>query len=119
MALAIGGVTVEELEARLSHAEYVGWRAFAEHEPIGAARDDLHTAMNMLLLATVNKGKRGKKPKLEDFLIDYWSDRKRPEAIARKFRALTEMAAHAESEPSNLVVRGRKPNGEHFRDFSY
>lgn len=87
----------------MSHAEYTEWAAFAETEPLPALRGDIQTAMIMLLLYTANKGKRGKKLKLGDFLPDYWQDKRSPRNLMMKFRALTAHlhdSAPAEGEPS-------------------
>lgn len=72
----------------MSHAEFVEWAAFAATEPLPAMRADLHTAMIMLLTATIHQGKRGKKLKLDDFVTDFWDDKSRPEVLARKLQAL-------------------------------
>lgn len=91
----------------MTHAEYLEWRAFDQNEPLGATRDDLHTAMMMTLLANIHKGKGKKGPKLTDFLPDWWKDSQRPAALAAKFKALT---AHMKSEGTTDNGNGtRKP----------
>jgi hypothetical protein len=105
----MGGTTVEELQARMSHAEFVEWAAFCSIEPLPGLRSDTHTAMVMLLLAHIHRSKGGKKAKLEDFLPDFWNDKGRPEALARKLRALSaqpgEKPAAAPRMPSRATRR--------------
>lgn len=79
----------------MSHAEFVQWAAFASIEPLPEARADLRNALSMLILAHVNKGKGGKKLKLEMFLPDWWADRRDPRRLAAKFMALTAIAPAA------------------------
>jgi len=77
---------VAELTDRMGHGEYVRWQAFYGREPFGDGRGDIQTAMLMTLLANIH-GKRGrKKPKLLDWLPDYWSERARPERLMAKLR---------------------------------
>lgn len=77
-------------------AEFAAWRAYLEVEPIGARRDDLHTAMLMTLLANANRDRK-KRPKpftLQEFMPDFW---KQPETekkgnaaeLLAKFKILT------------------------------
>lgn len=73
----------------MSHAEYVDWAAFAEIEPLPAMRGDIQTAMLLLMLYTINKGKKGRKLKLTDLVPDWWNDKRSPRSLERKFRALT------------------------------
>lgn len=100
-------MTVEELQGRMSYAEFVEWQAFAATEPIGGARADYHTAMLMTLLASIWRGKRAKPPRLARFLPDWWSERRRPANLLARFRVLTgsrERGADAE-RPRNVGRR--------------
>lgn len=83
---------MEELQGRMSQAEYLRWIAFADHEPIGAERGDVRAAMQMMLTVAVNRKKGSKKPKLSQFMPDWWDEKKRPAALAAKFRALVPSA---------------------------
>lgn len=85
-----------ELQQRMGAGEFAEWAVFLSIEPIGALRDDLHTAMLMTLLANANRDRK-KKPKpfaLTEFLPDFW---KAPEAdkakgaenLLAKFKMLT------------------------------
>ena len=76
--------------------------AFVEHEPLPERRADFRNAMLMTLFASINKGKRGKTPKLTDMLPDWWNDKRRPDALARKFRGLTaNVTPTAEDTPND------------------
>jgi hypothetical protein len=72
----------------MSNAEFADWVAFASHEPIGVARGDVQAAMQMMLTVNINRKKGSKKPKLQQFIPDYWDARKRPENLAAKFRGM-------------------------------
>lgn len=82
-------MTVAELQDRLSHAEYLEWRSFDQHEPIGNRRGDFLTAMLMMLLANIHRAKGKKAPEFAKFLPDWWDEAKSPAALAAKFRAAT------------------------------
>lgn len=103
--MAIGGTTVDELQGRMSHAEYLEWQAYDKNEPIGPARGDFQNALLMTLLATIHKSKGKRKPKITDFLPDWWEDRKRPAALAAKFRAIT---ARTNNRANNSGNTGRQ-----------
>jgi hypothetical protein len=105
---------VEELQQRMSHAEFVEWAAFAESEPLPGRREDLRAGLLMMLLANLFKGKGGPKLKLMNFLPDWWEDRRSPASLAAKFRGLTEGAP---SGPSSAPDEEMAPhNGRHSRD---
>lgn len=89
----------------MTHAEYLEWIAFDKHEPIGNRRGDYHTAMLMLILASIHRGKGKKSPKLESFLPDWWDDRKSPTALVAKFRAAT---ANTRTESSGNNIRNTR-----------
>lgn len=55
--------------------ELLEWRVFDSIEPIGLARSDYHTAILAYMIAASNRGKRGRKPKLKDFIVDWWKSR--------------------------------------------
>ena len=76
----------------MSHAEFVRWMAFAGRESIGGERLDMLNAMQMVLTASINRRKGKKPPKLSAFMPDWWDERRRPAALAAKFRALTSQA---------------------------
>lgn len=98
----------------MSYAEFVEWQAFAAHEPIGDDRADLRSALLLNLLANVHKGKNARKPKLTDFITDFWNERRGPRALAAKFRALTANAPavdKTEDEAPDMPTRGRGKRG--------
>jgi hypothetical protein len=108
---------VDELQARMSHAEYVAWVAFAESEPLPAARADLHTAMILWLLTSIHRKKGAKAPKLDKFIMDYWQEARSPRRLEAKLRALTVATGDEppSSEPATSSARvirgnnGRRP----------
>ncbi len=108
LALAIGGCTVEELQGRMSHAEYIRWLAFAQHEPIGSARIDVLNAMQMMLQASINRKKGSRPPKLDQFIPDWWNDKRSPAALAAKFRMLAQSAQGAD-DTERVSERGYRP----------
>lgn len=49
--------------------EFAEWVAYCQIEgPIGPERDDLRAAIGAWVTAMVNKGKRGRKPRIMDFM---------------------------------------------------
>jgi Protein of unknown function (DUF4035) len=108
LTLAIGGCTVDELQSRMSYAEFMEWAAFAESEPLPGARSDLQTAMLMTLTASVNQGKGGHKLKLTDFLPDWWQEKRSPMALLAKFRALTTSEESTEANGRRTPEPDRK-----------
>lgn len=91
------------MQERISYSEFIDWMAYAQIEPLPEARADLRNALLLLLLAHINKGKRGKKLKLETFLPDWWRDRKDPRRLAAKFRALTSQLDTEEAEVEEIA----------------
>lgn len=77
----------------MSHAEFVDWMAFVKHEPLPAQRADLHAAMQMMLTANINRQKGKRAIKLTQFLPDWWNDKRSPQRLMQKLRALTMGAA--------------------------
>lgn len=66
------GLTAEELLARVSSRELTEWAAYERVAgPIGPAREDLHHARLLAHLANINRGKKQKAAKPEDFMI-HW-----------------------------------------------
>ena len=65
--------------SRMSGEELTDWQAYEmAHGPLGPVRGDWHAALIASTLVAVNRGKKGKRPKVEDFLLD-WKSR---EALA-------------------------------------
>lgn len=86
------GCTVTELQGRIEYSEFLEWIAFYEAEPWGEGRSEIHTALLAAVIANVNRGKKGKRVKASDFLIDWWRDGSKPEALMTKLRAAGQMA---------------------------
>jgi len=97
---------VGELQERMSYAEMVEWRAFAQIEPLPQARADIRNALQLLTLVKVNQGKKQRKLKLETFLPDWWNERRDPRRLAAKFRALT---AHLDQANDDLADATENP----------
>lgn len=72
----------------MGYSEFVEWAAFAEAEPLGAARGDVQTAMVCATIANVNRKKGSKPQRVSAFIPDFWQDAARPENLMRKFRAV-------------------------------
>ncbi len=52
--------------------EFAEWIAYCQIEgPLGPQRDDLRAAIGAWVTASVNRGKRGRKPKLTDFMLKF------------------------------------------------
>jgi hypothetical protein len=81
-------MTVAELQARMSQAEFEAWRLFAAHEPIGPARGDVQAALIASTLANThrNRKKRRKPFLLSDFMPDFWKLRSRGNTLQAKLR---------------------------------
>lgn len=84
------GCPIGELQRRMTYVEFVEWAAYLEVEPIGNRRLDLHVARLMTLLANVNRDPKRRAYQLDEFLIDWWGERRSPENVLAKFRAISE-----------------------------
>ena len=62
------GYPVRVLQRMIDSKEFAEWMAYYQIEPFGEERADLREAMVPFMLANAF-GEKGKKPKLEDFLI--------------------------------------------------
>lgn len=92
----------------MTHAELVEWMVFAQHEPLGAARLDVLNAMQMMMQASINRKKGSRPPKLEQFIPDWWNDKRSPAALAAKFRLLAQSAQDNE-DTERVIERGNRP----------
>lgn len=74
----------------MGYGEFVEWQAFYSQEPWGDARQDILTAMQMALLANVNRNpkKRRKAFSLADFLPDWWDEKASPRRLEAKLRGI-------------------------------
>lgn len=69
-------MTVGELLARAHSRELGEWKAYEkEYGPLGSERGDYQAALIAYMIAAVNTGKKGRKPRLSDFLLR-WSKRR-------------------------------------------
>jgi len=73
-------MTVADLDYRLDSAELTEWMAFEKITgPLGRRRNDIQAATIAATIANSNRGKKGKKFKMTDFLIPYGEqERKSP-----------------------------------------
>jgi hypothetical protein len=86
-------MTVSELDLRLSSYELTEWMLYEKITgPLGRKRQDIQTAMICATLVNVNRGKRGTKAKISDFIIPYEkhrSNRQNPQEILRTVKSIT------------------------------
>lgn len=70
-------MTVADLDSRLSSYELTEWMAYEEITgPLGRKRQDIQAATIAATIANANRGKKGKKFKISDFLIP-WGRKKK------------------------------------------
>jgi hypothetical protein len=60
--------------AHVSSRELTEWENFYNEEPFGERRGDLQAAIVAQTVANALRGKRGRKLKTEDFLLDFWGE---------------------------------------------
>jgi hypothetical protein len=84
-------MTVAEMLERISSAELTEWMAFEKlNGPLGGRRHDYLAALQAHIAVTAASGKKGKKFKLADFVME-WGGKKRPRggrALLEKFRGI-------------------------------
>jgi hypothetical protein len=64
--------------------------------------------MQMMLHVSINRRKGVKSPKLEQFIPDWWNDKRSPAALAAKFRLLAQSAQDNE-DTERVIERGYRP----------
>jgi len=74
----------------MAYTEFVGWLAFAEHEPLPERRADIRHAQHLALLANVNRDPKRGPAKATEFLIDWWPEQPAANDVLAKFRAISE-----------------------------
>ncbi len=88
------GGTVDELQGRMTSAEFTDWLAFYAVEPWGEVRSDLQNATLLALLANANRDAK-KHPaafRVDQFMPDYWQPMptaQRTVNLLEKFKVLT------------------------------
>ncbi len=91
----------------MGQAEFLDWCAFFRVQGWPGWREDVRAAELLALLANVNRDskKRANAYKAEEFMPDWWADRKQaPVAgnnLLAKFKALTEDDPHDTSRQSH------------------
>ena len=86
-------IPVGELQQRMSHSEFLHWRAYYRRETFGDTRSDLQAAQQLALTANVNRKKSAKRATVDDFMPDYWGEKQR-NLGARIERSLKAAEAH-------------------------
>jgi len=83
-------MTVADLDSRLGSSELTEWIAYENISgPLGSRRGDIQAATIAATIANGNRGKKGRKFKLSDFLIPYGGrDRKSPMEMLNAIRSL-------------------------------
>jgi hypothetical protein len=83
-------MTVADLDSRLGSAELTEWIAYESISgPLGRRRQDIQAATIAATIANGNRGKRGKKFKLSDFLIPYGkTEQKTPQQMLAAIKSL-------------------------------
>lgn len=94
LCLALGGMTVREMERRMGAREYADWLAYYAAEPFGEDRADLRAGIIASTIANVNRGKGDKPYKPRDFM---------PFAPPEPEIIVPENAAHEALLVSNLI----------------
>lgn len=63
---------VAEMLGRISGDELTEWQAYERaHGPLGAVRGDWQAALIASTIVAMNQGKRGKRRKVSDFLLEW------------------------------------------------
>lgn len=84
------GIPVRELQERISSEEFTYWIAYDRLDPIGNLHQDYNAALVALTTAQVH-AKKGKKLKIQDFVLDFEGPKKLTKAtdIYNYFRLLS------------------------------
>ena len=76
------GMTVSELDSRMSSREFTEWMVYAQIEPFGPVRQDYHAS----LISTVIANSNGNKMKPEDFIKPFkYETKQKPPPPTEKF----------------------------------
>ena len=76
----------------LTSEEIAEWMAFYKLEPFGHKVEWMRAAMIAQVIANSNRGKRGKRFKLEDFMPDDPKPKQGPQTVAEQLEALKKIA---------------------------
>ena len=92
------------------------WIAFYETEPFGESRTEIQTAMLAAVISNVNRSKKSKKVKPSDFMIDWWRDTSKPQALMAKFRAVEQrMTGNQRTKVAKPKGNGTRPGNTRSR----
>ncbi len=82
-------MTVADLDSRLDSSELTEWMVFEKITgPLGRRRNDIQAATIAATIANANRGKKGRKFSMKDFLIPYGEQRKTPEQMLAAIKGL-------------------------------
>jgi hypothetical protein len=82
-------MTVADLDSRLDSSELTEWMVFEKITgPLGRRRNDIQAATIAATIANANRGKKGRKFSMTDFLIPYGEQRKTPEQMLAAIKGL-------------------------------
>ena len=99
MALALGWKSIDEMLVNMSYVEYQDWQAFYSTEPFPEERADFRNALLTSVMINLKRGKN-KAVELEDFVPDYWNERKDKKQTPEQMLANAKMIS--------AMVSGRK-----------
>lgn len=90
-------MSVRRAQQEVDSREFGEWLAFMSQEPMGVVREDFNAALPAFITAASNCAK-GKQPKFEDFIPDYWGERKSKAMSANEMKSILMAWASAANE---------------------
>jgi len=90
-------MSVRRAQQEIDSREFGEWLAYMSREPLAEDRADYQTALLALITASAYSSK-GKQPKLEDFLPDYWGERKPQKMSMGEMKSMVMAWANAANE---------------------
>ncbi len=85
LALALGR-PVGELKRTISSREFTQWLAFYRLDPFGGYRQDVHAGIIASTIANVNRSRKTKAFKVEDFVVG-WNEPPKPKQSVQSMKA--------------------------------
>ena len=80
-------MSVARAQEEISSEEFIYWVAYDQIEPGDPFRSDARNALLCQVLASIWGSKKGKKPKLEDFMLDFEPKQKTASELEAKITA--------------------------------
>jgi len=90
---------------------YLNWLAYAEVEPWDEQRADWRAAMIAYTMASLWRGKGGRKPKLEDFMPKFGRQKPKPKTPQDALRGMMRL-----TELFGGTIRDERPEWKKVRD---